>query len=102
MSFEVTGVHEAEAKLKHVADGLADLPMADVAKEGVSIAKRLAPKDTGRLAASIRPATRAGYASVQIGVPYARFVIAPQWKKRVDDLMNARSDVETQINKLVH
>ncbi len=100
MDFKSSGMDNVEQELKALADGLASLDMATLARKGAAIAQRLAPKDTGKLAASISPITRSGYASIQVGVSYARFVLGPQWKRRIDDLMNARAEVEQEIDRL--
>ena len=70
----IRGADELEQSLKRAGSELAELTDAHARASRVVAAAVRAPRASGRLAASIRPAPRPTAASVEAGVDYAHIV----------------------------
>jgi len=73
IEIEVEGAKELQQDLKALGDSLDDVPMTKISDRYVQITQSLAPVDTGRLRASIRPSNKDNQAGAEATAPYARF-----------------------------
>lgn len=94
----IEGETAVKADLRTMANGLENLPMADLTATGVAIAKRLAPRDTGKLAASLKPDSSGDSSAVSIGVPYGKFVLGPKFRKAIDAQWQADQAVQAMVD----
>lgn len=108
LSARIEGLREVEEGLHRVGLGIQDLRdvFNKLAAEGVSVAQHQAPRQTGRLAASLRPVVRRNYAAVTSYLPYAgpinygwrkRHIKPSGFMQRASRVMAAHLERDTQV-----
>lgn len=66
----VTGLDQMARDLRALQDDLASRPLDSTAERGAQLVASLAPKRTGRLAASAKAVRAKGQAAIAVGVTY--------------------------------
>lgn len=107
---EVEGAEQVIADLKGLGNDLKDIPMEEVSTMYVKVTSALAPKRTGRLANSIRPANGKNEAGAMALAPYAHIVnygsvyMKPTYfMNRADDMLKGKTlaSVEESVDNLI-
>lgn len=110
MTVKVDGLGALTQSLDALSADLNDMPLGGMTARMVSVAAMLAPRMSGKLAASIKPASTKNRASIVATAPHAGAInygvprrnIAPtRFMNQVDDRVNYVTFVDNEVEQLI-